>query len=274
MGKHLVLELIQRGHDVTLANRGVTRDEFADQVSRVIIDRTDESSIAGKLGHHHFDIIYDCIAYSSNDVKAILNHISCNQYIMISTTAVYDLHMDTREDGFDPHDEAVNWCSRNDYSYQETKRQAERALVQTYADIPSVMVRFPYVIGEDDYTNRFQFYIDHIVNQTPMHADNAENQMAFVRSDEAGKFLAFFADHEFTGAINGASEGTISIHEISNYIQGKTGKGMVLCPGGDAAPYNGGASYSINVERSKEIGFAFSPLHEWVYGLIDHFLDA
>ena len=60
---------------------------------------------------------------------------------------------------------------------------------------------FPFVIGKDDYTNRLYFYVDHIIKQIPIHIDNFESQLAFVRASEAGKFLAYLADKDFMGRI-------------------------------------------------------------------------
>ncbi|MGR4032399.1 NAD-dependent epimerase/dehydratase family protein, partial [Bacillus sp. ZZQ-131] len=40
-GKHLVEYLLQAGHDVTIATRGVTEDSFGSAVKRIIVDRED-----------------------------------------------------------------------------------------------------------------------------------------------------------------------------------------------------------------------------------------
>ncbi|MCL2518024.1 MAG: NAD-dependent epimerase/dehydratase family protein [Oscillospiraceae bacterium] len=45
MGKHLVRSLIADGHDVTIATRGITPDNFGPTVNRVVIDRTNVDSI-------------------------------------------------------------------------------------------------------------------------------------------------------------------------------------------------------------------------------------
>lgn len=37
-GKHLVWELLHRGHEVTIATRGRTPDDFGDRVRRLIVD--------------------------------------------------------------------------------------------------------------------------------------------------------------------------------------------------------------------------------------------
>lgn len=51
-----------------------------------------------------------------------------------------------------------------------------------------------------------------------MNIDNPDCQMGYIRSDEAGKFMAFLVDKDVREAINGRSEGTISIREIIDYV--------------------------------------------------------
>lgn len=43
-GKHLVEALLQEGHDVTIATRGITEDSFGSAVKRLIVDREDENN--------------------------------------------------------------------------------------------------------------------------------------------------------------------------------------------------------------------------------------
>ncbi|MCL2518025.1 MAG: reductase, partial [Oscillospiraceae bacterium] len=211
--------------------------------------------------------MFDSLAYCSNDIKALLDNVKCESYIFISTTAVYDKHLNTREEEFEPLSKPLVWCGRSDFPYDEIKRQAECAVAQEYAHIKSIAVRLPFVIGMDDYTKRLNFYVEHIINEKPMFIDNYEAQMSFVRSDEAGQFLSFLAESNFTGAINGASEQTISIKEISEYLN----KPAILSNDGDKAPYNGEKEYSININRAKSLGFTFTPLKNWIYELIDYY---
>ena len=107
----------------------------------------------------------------------------------------------------------------------------------------------------------------------PMFIDNIDCQMGFIRSDEAGKFMAFLAGKTFRGAVNGCSEGTISIREILDYVEQKTGKKVVLSTGGDAAPYNGEPEYSINTDLAVSLGFRFSRLRDWIFDLLDYYIE-
>lgn len=273
MGKHLVKELLFKGYNVTIATRGITADDFEDKITRLIIDRTYAESLKNGIPDVIYDIVFDSLAYSSNEVKNLLDIVKCKKYVQISTASVYfDIHLNTKEDEFDPYKKPLVWCDRTDFDYGEVKCQAECCIVQEYSHIPSVRIRFPYVIGPDDYTKRLYFYVEHIINQKPMFIDNLKAQMAFVRSDEAGKFVAFFADNNFTGAINGSSQETISLEQIITYVNLKTGLSPILTNLGEEAPYNGSEDFSLDISKSQDLGFAFTPLSGWIYELIDLYI--
>ncbi|MGF2197907.1 NAD-dependent epimerase/dehydratase family protein [Enterococcus casseliflavus] len=269
-GKYLVQSLIDQGLDVTIATRGNTKDSFGDQVNRIIFDRTDEESIKTALTKETYEVIYDNIAYTSNDIEILLRHVTPKRYIVTSSMSAYhELHFDLKETDFDPAKEAFRLVSSEEVDYAQGKRTVEEILTQKYSQIPSVFVRFPYVIGADDYTKRFTFYIDHLIKQMPMAVDNLTHQMGFVDAQEAGKFLAFLGTSSFTGPINGASKGTVSLEEVLQYVTKKTGLSPLFSETGDQGPYNGTPAYSINVGLAEEIGFSFSQLQDWIYQLCD-----
>lgn len=279
-GIHMIHELLQKGHQVTIATRGKSQDDFGSKVERIILERTDPNSMKTALADKIYDIVIDKIAYCSNDIKYALDVIHCNRYIYMSTTAVYHpKHMNTKEEEFDGAAEELIWCNRADFPYDEVKRQAECALRQIYNDTSWIAVRMPFVIGKDDYTNRLRFYVEHVVKSIPMYIDNLNCQMGFIRSDEAGKFLAFLADSENTEeagirVVNASSTGTISLKEILDYVEKRTGKTAILDSAGEAAPYNGEVEYSINTEQAEKLGFRFSNLRDWIYELLDYYIDA
>ena len=272
-GIHMVKELLAMGHEVTIATRGRTGDSFGDNVRRITLERTSEESMRGALQGKHFDVVIDKLAYCSNDVKYGMEAISCDKYICMSTTSVYEAkHMDTRECEFDALGKELIWCDRKAFPYAEIKRQAECALWQRYGDRNVVAVRYPFVIGKDDYTKRLQFYVEHVMKERPMYIDNLDMQLGFIRSDEAGKFMAFLVDKDFKGAINGSSGGTISMKEVIQYVEQKTGKRALFSKDGDIAPYNGETSYSINTETAAKLGYQFSDLKAWIYELLDDYI--
>lgn len=272
-GVHMVKALLQNGHDVTIATRGHTTDHFGGQVHRVVIERTNKESMEKAFDGKVFDVVCDNLAYSSNDVRIALDTISCNRYVMTSSASVYDLHVNTVEKDFDPFKMQFKWCGRADYTYNELKQFAECALFQAYSSQNAVAVRFPFVIGKDDYTKRLYFYVEHVVKEIPMLIDDLDVQMGFVSSEEAGRFLVFLAESAYRGVINGSNSGTISLNEIIGYVEKKTGKHAILSKEGDAAPYNGAMDYSLNTELASTLGYEFSPVQSFIYDLLDAYIE-
>lgn len=273
-GIHTVNELIKNGHDVTIATRGKASDEYGDKVKRIFIERTNETSVKEALNGTHYDVVIDKIAYCSNDIRYVMDVVDCDKYIYMSSTSVYEpKHINTVESDFEGTSKELIWCNRMDFPYEQIKRQAEYALWQKYSDRNWIAVRYPFAIGKDDYTKRLLFYVEHIVKSIPMNIDNLDYQMGFIRSDEAGKFMAFLVDKDVNGAINGSSEGTISIREIIDYVEKKTCSKAIISDGGEKAPYNGEPEYSINTDKAQSLGFRFSVLNDWIYELLDYYIQ-
>ncbi len=272
-GIHMVEELLKAGHEVTIATRGIASDSYGNRVKRIIIERTNEESMK-TLREYHFDVVIDKIAYCSNDIKYAMENINCDKYIYMSSTSVYNpKHINTLEEDFDGNSDDFVWCNRMAFPYEEIKRQAEYALWQAYPDKKWIAVRYPFAIGKDDYTKRLLFYVEHTIKSIPMNIDNLDYQMGYIRSDEAGNFIAFLVDKNVNGAINGSSKGTMSLREIIDYVENKTGAKAIISKEGDDAPYNGEPEYSINVDKATTLGFRFSELQDWIYDLLDYYIE-
>ncbi len=273
-GRHLVNALLCHNHTVTVLTRSESYAPFVKPVHKISVDRADKNALAAALHGQVYDIVYDNIAYASEDVRGILDIVQCTQYILTSTTAVYTpLQNNVQETQFNPLAYPLKWLCRADADYAETKRQAECALFGAYPHIKSVAVRFPYVIGPDDYTNRLYFYVAHIIKQTPMLIDNFDCPMGFVLSNEAGAMLAHFSIGEYEGIYNGCNMGSISIADIAQYVQRKTGKAPVLAKDDLPAPYNGTPAYSINTDKINGKGFTFTDINASVWPIIDAYID-
>ena len=273
-GIHMVNKLLEQGHEVTIATRGKTPDSYGDKVERITIQRTNEESMREALQGKHFDVVIDKIAYCSNDIRYVMDYVDCDKYIYMSSTSVYNpKHMNTVESDFDGYSKDFVWCDRKEFPYEQIKRQAEYALWQKYPGKNWIAVRYPFAIGKDDYTKRLLFYVEHVIKSEPMYIDNIDYQMSYIRSDEAGEFIAYLVDKDVNGAINGSASGTISLREVIGYVEEKTGKCAVLSENGEEAPYNGEPEYSINTDKAEKMGYHFSNLKDWIYELLDYYIE-
>ena len=219
----MVNALIDAGHDVTVATRGNNALGFDGSVKQVVMDRTDADSVkkafesnrftemtspgcCGKATDAHFDVVIDKVAYSSNDVRALLPNIKCDRYIQMSSCSVYKKDAPLiGENEFDAAKYPLVWADRTE-DYDESKRQAERAAYEFMDAGKCVFVRYPIVLGENDYTERLRFYVEHIMNDSPMFVDDLDYGISFIHEKEAGEFIAFLAGADVCGPINGCSK--------------------------------------------------------------------
>lgn len=274
-GKHLVEVLLQVGHDVTIATRGVTKDSFGSAVKRIIVDREDEKELAKRLEGKSYDIVYDNLCYSSNAAKRACEVLKgkTKKYIMTSSMAVYEPALGLLEEDFNPYEYAITYGDRNDFNYSEGKRLAE-AVVFQHAAFPVVAVRFPVVIGENDYTKRLQFYVEHVVKQEPIVVDHVDGDLAFIHEKEAGEFLAWCGMENIEGPINACSNGVVSTREVIRFIEENTGiKALIQEVGDNKAPYNEVINCTLHNEKARELGFPFRELKLEMKNILRHYIN-
>lgn len=90
-GYHLVRELVNSGHEITVLNRGVTPVVFPKQVRRLYADRKNHAQLREILGKEDFDCVQDISAYTLDDVQSMVEIFEgrVGHYIFASSTAVY-----------------------------------------------------------------------------------------------------------------------------------------------------------------------------------------
>lgn len=269
-GIPMVKKLLENGHSVTVATRGNTADLFGNTVRHITMDKTDESSVKSALCGESFDVLIDKVAYSSNDVRSLLANVRCGRYIQMSSCAVYEgAHPMMTEDEFDAKSCSLVWLDRP-ADYALGKRQAERAALEFMDESRCTFVRYPVVMGENDYTGRLRFYVQHICRQLPMKIENPDAKTSYIHENEAGEFIAKLVDTDICGAVNGCSHGVISQRQIVGYIQEKCAKTAVILPSGDKAPYDDTLSdTSYDCTKAESTGFCFSDISSWLFKLTD-----
>lgn len=135
------------------------------------------------------------------------------------------------------------------------------------------MVRFPVVLGKDDYTERLRFYADHIAKESPVKVEHGNCPVSFISAEECGRFLAFLAASPLEGPVNAATSGTITVDEIIRYTEEKTGKKAVLSAEGEEASFIGFPAFSVDTEKAETAGYHFSSLDSWIYTLLDFYAE-
>ncbi|HZG82757.1 MAG TPA: NAD-dependent epimerase/dehydratase family protein [Brevibacillus sp.] len=282
-GKRLVRNLVDSGWDVTIATRGRTPDPFGDSVQRLIIDREDRKTLEDALGST--DIFYDCVfdqsCYSPIEVKDALEVLKgrVGHYLFTSTMSVYDYGASKKETEYDPYTYPIELKSRREYigasGYKEAKRQAEAVLFQT-GNVPATAIRFPLVIGQDDYTGRLQFHVDRVKAGEPIGIANPEARLGYIDSEDAARFIQFAAEQKLQGPYNPGSAGDLSLQGLLDRIARAAEKEAIIVPPSEkesTSPYNFEDSLSPDVSKAAATGFEFRKLDDVLDDLIQYYLQ-
>ncbi|MGL4335692.1 MAG: NAD-dependent epimerase/dehydratase family protein [Turicibacter sp.] len=274
-GKKAVQCMIDKGYDVTIVTRGILKDDFLTCVNRINVDRTDALALKEALKDKSFDVVFDNICYAPNDIKTFFEIMGnrIGKYIVTSSLAVYEKGLNLVEEDFNPYTYEIKYGNRDDFSYGEGKRLVEAIAYQEY-EIPTIAIRFPVVIGENDYTKRLAFYVEQVCNEKEFVALDQEEPMSFITEDEAGMFISELISSNFVGPINAASHGDITVKEIINIIENKTQKEAKLTCDSDAiGPYSQYGNATLNTTKALEIFDMFSDAKDNFEQVIDGLIN-
>lgn len=240
IGKELVKKEIEYGHDITVANRTGLPDELSNFCKSIICDRCDKESMEFKIGKQYFDIVYDMICYSGKNAIEIMDSISTNKYIMISSGVVYGWGRNFKESDFIAEKYPAELADINElgrkYGYKQGYRigkMSAESLISNCDRFETLRIRFPLVIGKNDHTKRIESYIDAISNQKPLFVDNLYSQVSVVEKKNAAEYLVNIQnDPKISNVINVGDWGSITIKELVNLIEQIYGKELIYSENG------------------------------------------
>lgn len=273
-GRQLVRNLIDDGHSVTIATRGQTRDNFGESVRRLVVDRGDADLLRSALGNAQFDVVYDQICYAPNDARIAVEVLEdrVNRYVFTSSMAVYeDRDAAWSEEGFNPYAYPVRRGERSDFDYAEGKRLAEAVLFQQ-ASFDVTAVRFPVVLGVDDYSKRVEFHMQRMEQGIGIGFPNPAAKTCFINDKEAGNFLHWLVEGRVSGPINACSDGVISWREFFAALERRVGRTVITvpeAPDADISPYSERGSRFMHTRKATDAGFKFSSLNDWLPDVIE-----
>lgn len=273
-GKKLVELCLQNGHTVTILTRGQSGNPFGAQVKQLIVNRDDAEALAQALESSSWDIVFDNICYAPDEAQKLCEILEgkTKKLVFTSTLSTYEVdgHVKSEED-FNPYNYEIRMGNREDFSYGEGKRQAE-ALFFKEATFPVVAVRFPIVMGENDYTQRLHFHVERILKGEPISLPNIEAKMSYITDEEAAAFLYFAGISPIEGPYNATATGAISLKDLIGLIEEASGKhARISLIGSDEhsqSPYGVPADWYMSNAKAEAAGFTFSQLYHWLPDLV------
>lgn len=268
-GRRLAIRLADSGDDVTIVTRGEHTPPVAKGLTFFKGDRTSSSTMKD-LSQQHWDVIYDNICFTPYQAKLAIDAFEgkVGRYVLTSTMSVYeDGGANITERAYNPF--PGKYELEKEHGYGEGKRQAESYFFQR-ATFPVVAVRFPVVLGPDDYTERLVFHIKRALDGRPIVAENTYAKMGYISSYEAAAFLEWCGRSELTGPINAASDGVLSIQDLADKIDRVAGTtSQLVAKGEDESPLAPERDFYMDTTAAKQAGYLFQHVDDWLDRLIE-----
>jgi nucleoside-diphosphate-sugar epimerase len=152
VGRRTVHELVSRGHEVTVLNRGKTETELPPGVGRLVADRTDAESMHAALAGKDWDVVFDVSGFimvamnsSLSDLVDLLDG-RVGAYVYTSSIMAY------APSGVFPWDERFPDTDEGPNGYGGFKKACERTLLERHArnGFPASVVRPAAIYGPDN----------------------------------------------------------------------------------------------------------------------------
>jgi 2'-hydroxyisoflavone reductase len=216
VGRHLVEEALRRGHNVTLFNRGKNAAVFPN-VTQLHGDRDkDVSLLKGKS----FDAVIDTCGYIPRHLRMVAEVLpDVPLYVFISTISVYadpiPLHADENAPLAtlkEPTEQVTN------ETYGALKVECEKVVTASFEN--ALIVRPGFIVGSEDYTDRFPYYVWRILKGGNMLAPPADAPVQFIDAKDLARWTLRAAEEKLTGVYNVTSEpDTLTFGRVLEAIQ-------------------------------------------------------
>ena len=176
------------------------------------IDRKNQKDLDQLFIDNQFDVVVDFINYSGLDSKILLNSIkkqkNTPKLILISSIYTYAMPLEIEcdsfydEASFNPIEYKNSIIDRPHVSYSEGKRDMESYSIKNYNNDKLVILRFPIILGANDYTKRTHYYIEKIKNNFKINPNNIQKKSSYIFSIEAASAILNFLDNKYCGIFN------------------------------------------------------------------------
>jgi 2'-hydroxyisoflavone reductase len=156
VGLHMTQVALNRGHEVTLFNRGKTNPHIFPNVERLIGDRKADISA---LENRTWDAVLDVNGYHPNDMIPVLNALKgkVGHYAFISTVSVHPESNENDDETAPVAPEPDPSESVTGETYGGFKVTCERMVQEIFPT--ALIVRPGLVIGANDHTDRFNYWV-------------------------------------------------------------------------------------------------------------------
>lgn len=216
IGPHFVRHAIDRGHRITLFNRGRTNTHLFPDAEKLVGDRnSDLTALEGR----QWDAVLDNSGYTPLQVRQSVDLLknACDQYLFTSTRAVYtDYTAEVMDEDapVGPKDlPESEWDG-----YGPNKVLAER-IVQEAFGARTLITRPPVIVGPGDRSDRFTYWVDRLdAGGTVLVQGDPSDPIQFVDVRDLAEFYVHLLENSTSGIYN--TEGPESALDAAGLVHG------------------------------------------------------
>lgn len=231
VGLHMARQAIERGHEVTVFHRSEREIAGLESAQHVYGDR--DSDLSG-LAMGEWDVVIDACAYRPAQIDVLARALEgrVGRFVFISTISVHDAEIPGGSDEsaaladtsmIEDHDSLTTVVDGT--TYGPLKVLCEAATLRHYPD--ALMIRPTYIIGPDDYTDRFTKYV-HLIRAGGV-VDVPEPRTApwqYIDVRDLATFTLDAIDAGLSGPFHvAAPAGGTTYESMLNAIVAETGEG-------------------------------------------------
>lgn len=221
IGKKIVDVLVGMNYDVSVLNRGSKRI-WNEKIRQIICDRNNEDEMRAALLNLSFDVIIDVCGVNKMQVEILYKTIDISRlshFVFISSSAVYCVdHLTIPFAETDMLGENI-W---GDYGTNKIESEEYLRTVFENSNVKLIMLRPPYVYGENNYAQRESFIFEHICKDKPILIPNTNPKLQFIYTTDLANIIVTL--------LNRTMDSSVSIYNVGN-IKPVTAKEWVFACG-------------------------------------------
>jgi 2'-hydroxyisoflavone reductase len=201
LGRHYVEGALERGHQLTLFNRGQTNPELFPEAERIAGDRNQDLSA---LGGREWDAVFDPSAFVPRQVRGLLGTLAgrIGHYTFVSSISVYPLEQADKSETapvIELADPATEEVTAN---YGGLKALCEGAAEDLLWG-RVVNLRAGLIVGPHDPTNRFTYWPERVARGGEVLAPGRpEARVQFIHARDIAEWALDMAERAGAGTFN------------------------------------------------------------------------
>jgi 2'-hydroxyisoflavone reductase len=226
LGRAVIDAALERGHGLTLFNRGTTGAELYPELERIVGDR--DGNLDGLRGRA-WDAVVDTSGYLPRVVGASARLLAdaVDHYVFVSSISVYASAADPVDEGSALAELSAPGSEDVSTDYGALKAHCERA-VEAAFPARSTLVRAGLIVGPHDPTGRFTYWPHRVARGGDVLVPGpAWRPVQFVDVRDLAAWMVTAAENRLAGPFNATGPGTMgAVVDAARRVSGSSARSV------------------------------------------------